>query len=114
IAAAAYDVDQHQQKFAACAIVLQGLHAVVTVGVAHSAALFPRVIAARQAGGVLGRGVSAVLVSGVLPPAVVDNDFILYRRFVEQPRKQFGGAPLVAGQVPFAVGEDDAWLGVGH
>ena len=39
----AHDVSQHQDQFTLGAVVLQLLHAVVAVGIAHAAAFFPGV-----------------------------------------------------------------------
>ena len=89
IAAAAHEIHQHEHQFAAGVVILEVLGAIVAVGEAHAAALFPRVVHAAHAGRVFGGAVAAVLVAGVLAPAIVDDDFVLDRRLVEQPRQQF-------------------------
>src|SRR5512143_2114598 len=83
------------------------LCAVKTIGETHAPALLPGMIHAAHSWSVLGGPVASMFVARVLAPAIVDDNFVLYGRFVEQPRQEFWAAPLGRREVPFAVTEDD-------
>ena len=59
-----------------------------------------------QAGPVLRGPVSTVFVPFLFTPSVVDYDFVLARRFVEQPSQQLFALPIARRHIPFAVGKD--------
>ena len=97
VAAAAHNVDQHDDQFAAGVVVLEPLGAVVAVAEAHAAALFPGMVDAAHAGRVLGGPVAAVLVARVRAPAVVDDHIVFDRRLVEQPRQKLRACQSAEG-----------------
>src|ERR1700689_3112849 len=54
--------------------------------------------------------IATVLVTGVVAPAVIDHNLVLYRGLVEQPCEQLSAAPVGGRHFPFAVTEDDGWF----
>ena len=69
VAAAADQVAEHEDEFAGRLVIVDPLGPIVAVGIAHAAALFPRMAVVLQAGGVFGGPVAAVLVPAIACPS---------------------------------------------